>query len=170
MVSNYLKRVLREMREPLIPKDLNEYFIRIGDDEEVSTISESIEDEEQIELLKIKFLLNQLPALNFETLKYLMRFLFTVVEYEPANRMTAYNIAVTVGPNLFRVRAESTQDMNNCGIYYEALIRMIEQHRVLFDKSIDYEHLIESLQHYGVCSSNKSTPAKKLQQKETVVI
>ena len=59
-----------------------------------------------------------MPKLNQRTLKFLVEFFNEVVDYEPnnlsqhfpddlalsnkGNRMTAYNIAVCVGPNIFR--------------------------------------------------------------------
>ena len=59
-----------------------------------------------------------MPKLNQRTLKFLCEFFQEVVDYEPnnldehfpndselsnkGNRMTAYNIAVCVGPNIFR--------------------------------------------------------------------
>ena len=57
--------------------------------------------------MNIKHLLNQLPALNFNTLKHHMEFFDQVVQHEPDNKMTAYNVAVTVGPNIFRKSALS---------------------------------------------------------------
>ena len=94
-----------------------------------------------------------------------MEFFSTVVQYEPSNRMTAYNIAVTVGPNLFRQRqGGSSVDLTNQSVYYEAIVRMIEQHEVLFDMSLGYAQLISCLQESGVSSSNRSTPAKNKSQ------
>ena len=81
-----------------------------------------------------------------------MEFLFRVAEQEPSNRMTAYNLAVTVGPNLFRQRMVSAQDMQHCSAYCEAIVRMIERQEVLFDKEMDCEQLFDSLQDPGVQS------------------
>ena len=53
-------------------------------------------------LLNIKFLLNQLPRLNFNTLKFHIEFLSEVSTHVSVNKMTPYNLAVTVGPNIFR--------------------------------------------------------------------
>ena len=94
-------------------------------------------------LLNIKFLLNQLPQLNFNTLKFHIVFFREVVQNEVHNRMTSYNIAVTVGPNIFRPQKNETKDLLNVGIFYDLLIRMIENFDVLFDKNLSYENLIE---------------------------
>ena len=58
VAANYLKRVFREMREPLITEELNDYILRISEEQEVQRESESVQNEELIELLRIKFLLN----------------------------------------------------------------------------------------------------------------
>ena len=45
-------------------------------------------------------------------------------------------MAVTVGPNIFRPKFLNPKDITNVGIYYELLIRMMENYDVLFDKDI----------------------------------
>ena len=56
-----------------------------------------------------------------------------VVEHEPDNRMTSYNIAVTVGPNIFRPLTVRPEDLFNAGTYYDVIIRMMENFDVLFE-------------------------------------
>ena len=56
-----------------------------------------------------------------------------VVAEEPSNRMTAYNIAVTVGPNIFRPLTVRPADLFNAGTYYDVVIRMMEHYDVLFE-------------------------------------
>ena len=56
-----------------------------------------------------------------------------VIEHEPQNRMTAYNIAVTVGPNIFRPLTVRPADLFNAGTYYDVVIRMMENYDVLFE-------------------------------------
>ena len=46
--------------------------------------------------------------------------------------MTTYNIAVTVGPNIFRPRQNNADDILRVGVYYDAMIRMMENYEVLF--------------------------------------
>ena len=57
--------------------------------------------------------------------------------------MTAYNVAVTVGPNIFRPMFHSKNEILNVGIFYDLLIVMIEQQSVLFDKDLTYSDLIK---------------------------
>lgn len=47
--------------------------------------------------------------------------------------MNAYNIAVTVGPNIFRPLTVRPADLINAGTYYDAMIRMMESYEVLFE-------------------------------------
>ena len=49
--------------------------------------------------------------------------------------MTSYNVAVTVGPNIFRSRGNLSSDILNHAIYYETMIRMIESYEELFDET-----------------------------------
>ena len=51
--------------------------------------------------------------------------------------MTAYNIAVTVGPNIFRKTNESAEGILDHGVYYDCFIRMIENYDEIF--TIDAE-------------------------------
>jgi len=76
-------------------------------------------------VIKLKQLLANLPQLNYNTLKFIIQFMREVTEQEPHNRMTAYNIAVTVGPNIFRPLTVRPADLINAGTFYDAMIRMI---------------------------------------------
>ena len=122
-VTNYWKRVLREMREPLIPFKLYQNFEQIGDITYNTTTHSNQVD--LIMLLNIRFMLERLPTLNFNTLKYHIEFFDEVTMSEPQNKMTAYNLAVTIGPNIFRPKHNSSKDIVNVGIFYDLLIKMI---------------------------------------------
>ena len=47
--------------------------------------------------------------------------------------MTSYNIAVTVGPNIFRPLTVRPADLFNAGTYYDVVIRMMENYEILFE-------------------------------------
>ena len=47
--------------------------------------------------------------------------------------MTSYNIAVTVGPNIFRPMAVRPADLFNAGTYYDVVIRLMENFEILFE-------------------------------------
>ena len=74
IVANYLKRVLRQMREPLIPE--RQY-------DEFSKLDEYPDDESKH--ARIREIVDGMPLINQRTLKYLVEFFQEVVDYEPAN-------------------------------------------------------------------------------------
>jgi len=47
--------------------------------------------------------------------------------------MNSYNIAVTVGPNIFRPLTVRPKDLFNAGTYYDIVIRMMENFEILFE-------------------------------------
>ena len=91
IVANYLKRLLREMKSPLIPFHLYEDFGNLND-----------KDNDDERFIEIKRLVGLLSEQRKNVLKFLLEFFLEVVSHENENKMTTYNIAVTVGPNIFR--------------------------------------------------------------------
>ena len=71
--------------------------------------------------------------MNRATLQFIIHFMREVVKYEPDNRMTSYNIAVTVGPNIFRPLAVRPADLFNAGTYYDVIIRLMENYEIIFE-------------------------------------
>ena len=122
LVANYWKRVLREMKNPLIP------FKQYAEYGRLSELSEADR------FIRMKELVNELDILRKNTLKFLLEFFRELVFYEEDNLMTSYNVAVTVGPNIFRSKNNLSSDILNHAIYYETMIRMIESYEQLFDE------------------------------------
>jgi len=46
--------------------------------------------------------------------------------------MTSYNVAVTVGPNIFREEVEK-EDLSTHAVYYEVFIKMLDDYFFIFD-------------------------------------
>ena len=102
------------MKTPLIPfEDYEEW----GDLSEMDDVSR---------MVKVKQLIARLDPLRRATLKFCVAFFKELVSYEPINKMTYYNVAVTVGPNIFRSKKNMTTDIFNHAPYYDALIKLIE--------------------------------------------
>ena len=118
------------MRLPLIPKKQYKAFGEL----------ESLEEEEKNR--EIKKIIESMPKLHQRTLKFCAEFFSEVVDYEEFNRMTAYNIAVTVGPNIFRSDEDKAEDILVHGVYYDVFIRMILNYEELFtiDNHVDYRN------------------------------
>lgn len=47
--------------------------------------------------------------------------------------MNHYNIAVTVGPNIFKPKEISPQDLFNAGTYYDVMIKMMQNFEFIFE-------------------------------------
>ena len=132
------------MKTPLIPYEQYEEFGKL----------DQLSEEELY--CRIKALVNQLPPLNRNTLKFCIKFFKEVVENENTNRMSSYNIAVTVGPNIFRPRSVKNTDIMSVGIYYSCMIKMIETYDTMFDgKEVTESDLViaaDGLRHGAVGS------------------
>ena len=87
-------------------------------------------------------MINELDTLHFNTLQFHIEFFRDVVKHEKFNKMTSYNVAVTVGPNIFRPLVARPGDLSNHGIYYDVIIKMIDKCDILFNKEITSEELI----------------------------
>jgi len=73
-----------------------------------------------------------LPPLNRRTLEFCVKFFNELIRYQAKNRMTAYNIAVTVSPNIFRSDSDQAISIVNHSVYYDAFIIMIESCEEIF--------------------------------------
>jgi hypothetical protein len=119
-VSNYFKILLREMSDPICPYNLYDRFLQLT----------SVPRENRV--TPLKQLVRLMPKINFNTLKYIIAFCITVVEQTEHNCMNSYNIAVTVGPNIFRPKELSPADFVNAGTFYDIMIRFMENFEEIF--------------------------------------
>lgn len=83
--------------------------------------------------------IRETKPLNYNTIKFLIEFFHEFTLFEEENRMTAYNLAVTMGPNIMRRMKEKDGDFINHGVMYEALITIIVSYEELFENIIDPE-------------------------------
>ena len=75
--------------------------------------------------------------------------------------MTSYNIAVTVGPNIFRPKTERQDDIITHGVYYDAMIKMIENYETIFGDQLQYENL-----RLGAVGSTQTSDLKEILSRE----
>ena len=111
-------------------------------------------------IYKLNTLLKNLPPQNRNTVKFIIEFMREVVKHEPDNRMTSYNIAVTVGPNIFRPLTVRPADLFNAGTYYDVVIRMMENFDILFEgapipNEEDFDMLAQTEKIIGNPNDNK---------------
>lgn len=101
VVASVLKSYLRELPEPLLTYRLYENFI-----------AASRQPTEQAKLNALWEAVHLLPDVNFQNLRYLIKFLSTLTQNQNVNKMTPSNLAIVIAPNLLWAVDESTFDMN----------------------------------------------------------
>ncbi|EDO47842.1 predicted protein, partial [Nematostella vectensis] len=94
-VAGLLKLFLRELPEPPVPQALTTDFIKVH---------EVYGDDNPDCLDELRALLDKLPYLNYELLKFLCHFLVEVSMNEENNKMSTMALAIVFGPNFFRCK------------------------------------------------------------------
>ncbi|KFV74738.1 Rho GTPase-activating protein 6, partial [Dryobates pubescens] len=135
-VAALLKEFLRDMPDPLIPRELYSPFLSTA----------SMEDPAQLATLQL--LLFLLPPCHSDTLHRLLSFLSQVAQHAqssqgpdgqeiPGNKMTASNLATVFGPNILQKEKPGERDAVAMNFEDSAAIilvlqRLIEHHETLF--------------------------------------
>lgn len=161
VVSNYLKRVLFELKDPLIPFRQYDEYGQLG----------HYEGEEKIR--QIKRLVDDMDTQRQQTLKFLVQFFREVVSNEKSNKMTSYNIAVTTCPTIIRPKVTKPDDLFKHATYYAALIKMIEYYDVIFEGNKVEDHKKDNFRHgevgtVGCKQSATSTSASSYTKQEVL--
>ena len=100
VIANYLKRLLRESKLPLLPKAAYEALLEV-----------------EGELPDLKSLVDAMPVLNKNILQMIIKYCKHLAEREPTNKMTSYNLAVTLGPSIFRAEVEEADIASHANFY-----------------------------------------------------
>ena len=77
--------------------------------------------------------LKQLKPIHFNTLKFNIDFFREVTTYCDYNLMNTYNIAVTVGPNIFRSKDHKSEDILSSTVFTRVLLIMMKEFGYLFE-------------------------------------
>nr|XP_025044590.1 rho GTPase-activating protein 44 [Pelodiscus sinensis] len=94
-IAGALKSYLRELPEPLMTFELYDEWIQAS----------NLQDQDK----RLQALWNaceKLPKANHSNIRYLIKFLAKLTEYQDANKMTPSNVAIVLGPNLLWPQAE----------------------------------------------------------------
>ncbi|XP_056017820.1 protein FAM13B-like isoform X2 [Ostrea edulis] len=92
-VASLLKLFLREIPGSLIPENKTQKFI---------AIQEENQNDPAGCISGLKAEISQLEVLRYNLLRYLIRFLVVVAQFERSNKMSPMSLAIVFGPNLFR--------------------------------------------------------------------
>ncbi|XP_072784757.1 rho GTPase-activating protein 24 isoform X2 [Taeniopygia guttata] len=155
-VASLLKLYLRELPEPVVPYAKYEDFL---------SCAKMLSKEEETGLKELVKQVKSLPAVNYNLLKYICRFLDEVQSYSGVNKMSVQNLATVFGPNILRPKVEDPLTIMEGTVVVQQLMSvMISKHEELFPKDIDPQMGPE------VCNNHheipKKTTAGQLQNKE----
>ncbi|NWU64371.1 RHG44 protein, partial [Pterocles burchelli] len=118
-IAGALKSYLRELPEPLMTFELYEEWIQAS----------NIPEQEK----RLQALWNaceKLPRANYNNIRYLIKFLAKLSEYQDTNKMTPSNMAIVLGPNLLWPQADGnmTEMMTTVSLQIVAIIEPLIQH------------------------------------------
>ncbi|KFQ83414.1 Rho GTPase-activating protein 24, partial [Phoenicopterus ruber ruber] len=155
-VASLLKLYLRELPEPVIPYAKYEDFL---------SCAKMLSKEEETGLKELVKQVKSLPAVNYNLLKYICRFLDEVQSYSGVNKMSVQNLATVFGPNILRPKVEDPLTIMEGTVVVQQLMSvMISKHEELFPRDADPQMGPE------VCNNNNEMPRKaivgQLQNKE----
>ncbi|XP_027881396.1 rho GTPase-activating protein 24 isoform X2 [Xiphophorus couchianus] len=134
-VASLLKLYLRELPEPVIPFQKYEEFLAkaklLGKDDEMG-------------MKELKRLVESLPPVNYNLLKYICRFLDEVQSYSGVNKMSVQNLATVFGPNILRPTIEDPVTIMEGTVLVQQLMAvLIGHHDVLFPRDEDEPTALE---------------------------
>uniref|UniRef100_A0A8C7YH78 Rho GTPase-activating protein 24 n=1 Tax=Oryzias sinensis TaxID=183150 RepID=A0A8C7YH78_9TELE len=132
-VASLLKLYLRELPEPVIPFHKYEEFL---------ACSKLIGKDDEMGVKQLKTLVEGLPPVNYNLLKYISRFLDEVQSYSGVNKMSVQNLATVFGPNIMRPKIEDPVTIMEGTVLVQQLMAvMIGRHDVLFPRDEDSQTL-----------------------------
>uniref|UniRef100_A0A663EHY3 Rho GTPase-activating protein 44 n=1 Tax=Aquila chrysaetos chrysaetos TaxID=223781 RepID=A0A663EHY3_AQUCH len=110
---------LRELPEPLMTFELYEEWIQA---------SNIPEQEKRLQALWSAC--EKLPKANYNNIRYLIKFLAKLTEYQDTNKMTPSNVAIVLGPNLLWPQADGnmTEMMTTVSLQIVGIIEPLIQH------------------------------------------
>ncbi|XP_052612885.1 rho GTPase-activating protein 44 isoform X4 [Peromyscus californicus insignis] len=118
-IAGALKSYLRELPEPLMTFELYDEWIQAS----------NIQEQDK----RLQALWNaceKLPKANHNNIRYLIKFLSKLSEYQDVNKMTPSNMAIVLGPNLLWPQSEGniTEMMTTVSLQIVGIIEPIIQH------------------------------------------
>ncbi|XP_002158700.2 rho GTPase-activating protein 24 isoform X1 [Hydra vulgaris] len=102
VVASVLKQYIGDLPEPVIPSENWDQFIAVG---ALHSINPSAA------LAKIEYLLQRIPRVHYNMLKYLCRFLFELQLHCESTKMSVSNLALVFAPNI--LRPQNNEDPEN---------------------------------------------------------
>ncbi|GAB1296233.1 Rho GTPase-activating protein 44 [Apodemus speciosus] len=124
-IAGALKSYLRELPEPLMTFELYDEWIQASNGFHLKSIQE-----QDKRLQALWNACEKLPKANHNNIRYLIKFLSKLSEYQDVNKMTPSNMAIVLGPNLLWPQSEGniTEMMTTVSLQIVGIIEPIIQH------------------------------------------
>ncbi|KAM6253791.1 rho GTPase-activating protein 36 [Porphyrio hochstetteri] len=168
-VAALLKEFLRDMPDPLIPRELYTAFLSTA----------SMEGPGQLDTLQL--LLFLLPPCHSDTLHRLLRFLREVAQHAesswgpdgqeiPGNKMTISNLATIFGPNILQKEKPGEKDAGAMSFDDSAAIILVLQRLIEHSQTLFMEMLVEKDESGAVSPERQRDILRRLFQTDPDVI
>ncbi|XP_056287870.1 rho GTPase-activating protein 24 isoform X2 [Pseudoliparis swirei] len=134
-VASLLKLYLRELPEPVVPFHKYDDFL---------ACTQLIGKDDEMGIKELRKLVENLPPVNYNLLKYICRFLDEVQSYSGVNKMSVQNLATVFGPNILRPKVEDpVAIMEGTVLVQQLMAVLIGRHDVLFPPDDDGSAALE---------------------------
>ncbi|XP_060916729.1 rho GTPase-activating protein 24 isoform X4 [Labrus mixtus] len=148
-VASLLKLYLRELPEPVIP------FHKYGD---FLASAKLLSKDDEMGMKELRRLVECLPPVNYNLLKYICRFLDEVQSYSGVNKMSVQNLATVFGPNILRPKVEDPVTIMEGTVLVQQLMAvLIGRHDVLFPLNEDSPTALELVNNNNVDTQKRQT-------------
>ncbi|XP_072444986.1 SH3 domain-binding protein 1-like [Chiloscyllium punctatum] len=131
-VAGALKSYLRELPQPLMTFDLYDEWFQAASEKDLPKKVE-----------RLREVCTKLPPESYNNLRYLIKFLAKLAEYQEVNKMSPSNIAIVLGPNLLWPRDErkvSLMDMASASSVQVVTVMepIIQNAERIFPEDLDF--------------------------------
>ncbi|XP_033951744.1 rho GTPase-activating protein 24 isoform X1 [Pseudochaenichthys georgianus] len=134
-VASLLKLYLRELPEPVVPFNKFDDFL---------ASSKLLSKDDEMGMKELRKLVEDLPRVNYNLLKYICRFLDEVQSYSGVNKMSVQNLATVFGPNILRPKVEDpVAIMEDTVLVQQLMAVLIGRQDVLFPLEEDSPTALE---------------------------
>ncbi|XP_054612259.1 rho GTPase-activating protein 24 isoform X2 [Dunckerocampus dactyliophorus] len=125
-VASLLKLYLRELPEPVIPFHKYDDFL---------SCTKLLGKDDDTGMRELRKLVQGLPPVNYNLLKYICRFLDEVQSYSGVNKMSVQNLATVFGPNILRPKVQDpVAIMEGTVLVQQLMALLIGRHDALFPR------------------------------------
>ncbi|XP_077353583.1 rho GTPase-activating protein 24 isoform X1 [Festucalex cinctus] len=128
-VASLLKLYLRELPEPVVPFHKYDDFL---------ACAKLLGVEDDTGMKELRKLVEGLPPVNYNLLKYICRFLDEVQSYSGVNKMSVQNLATVFGPNILWPKfKDPVAIMEGTVLVQQLMAVLIGRHDTLFPRDED---------------------------------